>query len=183
VQRIVVVGCSGSGKTTLARHLARALGLAHIELDSIYHQANWTSLPADVFPERVAARVEAASGWIADGNYDLVGEWLQQRADTIVWLDLPRALVMRRVVARTLRRFVTREELWNGNREPLSNLYHWDPERNVIRWAWTSHPRQRARYERRSQDGTWAHAEVIRLRTPADVTRFERRCAARRDGA
>jgi len=78
VQRIVVVGCSGSGKTTLARHLARALGLAHIELDSIYHQANWTSLPADVFPERVAARVEAASGWIADGNYDLVGEWLQQ---------------------------------------------------------------------------------------------------------
>src|SRR3546814_4713935 len=60
-------------------------------------------------------------------------------ADTIVWLDLPRPLIMRRVAGRTLRRAITREELWNGNREPLAGLVRWHPERNIIRWAWVQH--------------------------------------------
>ncbi len=81
-------------------------------------------------------------------------------------------------VLRTLRRFLTREELWNGNREPLSNFWRWDPERNVLRWAWTSHPRNRERYEQSSADGSWGHARVVRLRTPEDVARFECACAA-----
>ena len=42
-----------------------------------------------------------------------------QRADTVVWFDLPFAVVMARTVRRTVRRVVTRQELWNGNKEPL----------------------------------------------------------------
>jgi len=41
------------------------------------------------------------------------------RADIVVWFDLPRRTVMRQVVTRTLRRAITRAELWNGNREPV----------------------------------------------------------------
>ena len=47
------------------------------------------------------------------------------RADTVVWLDLPRSQVMRQIVSRTFRRVLTREELWNGNREPVENLWAW----------------------------------------------------------
>ena len=174
MRRIAVVGCSGSGKTTLAQRLSRGLGLQHVELDSIYHQPNWSPLPPDEFRRRVAARLDDETGWVVDGNYNsAVGEWLQSRADTIVWLDLPRHVVMRRVVSRTLRRFATREELWNGNREPLSNLWSWDPERSIIRWAWTSYPRNRARYETCCRDGSWAHAKIVRLGTVDEVRSFE----------
>jgi len=180
MRRIAVVGCSGSGKTTLSRRVARSLGLRHIELDGIFHQPGWVPLPVPEFRQRLSAQLEEASGgWITDGNYNsAVGDLIQERADTIVWLDLSRPLVMRRIVLRTLRRFLTREVLWNGNREPLSNFWRWDPERNVIRWAWTSHPRNRERYEQCAADGSWAHARVVRLRTPDEVARFERDCAA-----
>jgi adenylate kinase family enzyme len=42
--RIQVVGTSGSGKTTLAKDLAKRLGIQHLELDSLHHQAGWTPL-------------------------------------------------------------------------------------------------------------------------------------------
>jgi len=171
---VSVVGCSGSGKTTVARALAKRLGLVHVELDAIYHQPGWTPLPPDDFRARTAAALDAApDGWVACGNYSEVqGTVVWPRADTVVVLDLPKGLVMRRVVARTLGRVVTREELWNGNREPLSNLWRWDPERNVIRWAWTTHGRSRARYAAAATDPAHAHLRFAFLRSPAEVDAF-----------
>jgi adenylate kinase family enzyme len=102
----------------------------------------------------------------------MVGDTHLKQADTIVWLDLPRRIVMTRVIWRTIRRVLTREELWNGNKEPWTNLYHWDPELNVIRWTWVTHPERREKYRRASSDGSWAHAEVVRLRSPEAVENF-----------
>jgi len=41
-------------------------------------------------------------------------------------LALPRWTVMRRLLARTVRRGIVRRELWNGNRESLRNLFSTD---------------------------------------------------------
>ena len=38
-----------------------------------------------------------------------------------------------------MRRVITREELWNGNREPFSNLWSFNPEKSIIAWAATRH--------------------------------------------
>src|SRR6266508_3598546 len=116
-----VVGNSGSGKSTLARALAAELGVAHIELDAIYHQPGWQPLPAADFRARVDAAT-ATGGWVVDGNYSAVRDLIWARADTVVWLDLPRHAVMRQVIWRTLRRAMLRAELWNGNRERWRNL-------------------------------------------------------------
>lgn len=169
-----MVGSSGSGKTTLARSLADRLDLAHVELDALYHGPGWTEAEPDVFRQSVAKALDAAAdGWVACGNYSLVREpvvWA--RADTVVVLDLDKSVVMRRVVARTLRRLVRREELWNGNREPWRNLYAWDPERNIIRWAWTRHELYRRRFAQAAQDPKHAHLDFVTLRTPAEVDAF-----------
>ncbi len=116
----------------------------------------------------------AQDRWVIDGNYTSLGtrDFVWPRADAFVWLDLPRSVVMRRVVLRTLRRVLTREELWNGNREPWTNLYSRDPRRNIIVWAWSRFDAVRARYEESLQDGTWSHAAVYRLRSPQDVAAF-----------
>ena len=164
MERVSIVGCPGSGKTTLARELARRLDLFHLELDSIFHQPGWQPLPRDEYRRRVEAALAASPRWVCDGNYRSgLGGLVQSLADTVVWLHPPRSFVMRRVVARTLRRAVTREELWNGNREPFTNFYRWNPEKNVMRWAWVHHPIYRSEYGRCSRDGEWSHLTVVRL--------------------
>ena len=170
MKRISVIGSSGSGKSTVARALAKALALPLLELDSLFHLPGWRQKDDVAFRAEVAAIVEREQ-WVIDGNYTShgVAQLVWPRADSVVWLDPPRATVMRRVVRRTLRRVLTREELWNGNHEPWTNLYSPRPEKNIILWAWTRHAHTRRKYETMLRDGTWAHLSVIRLRTADDV--------------
>jgi adenylate kinase family enzyme len=171
VQRVSVVGNSGSGKSTLAKALADRLGVPWIEIDSIFHQPGWTELPRDEFRDRVGAQA-AGDAWVIDGNYTAVRDLVWARADTVVWIDLPRALVMRRIIGRTLRRAVLRQQLWNGNREPWSNWLTLDPERSIIMWSWTQHAKYRVRYAEAMADPVWAHLRFLRLRSPAHVRAF-----------
>jgi adenylate kinase family enzyme len=173
VQRISLVGVPGSGKTTAGRRLAGLLGLPFIELDAIMHQAGWCDLPVNEFRTRVRDAVRG-DGWVVDGNYADVRDTVWERADTVVWLDLPRRVAMRRIVLRTVRRALTRQELWNGNREPLSNFYRWDPQKNVIRWAWVKYPEYAERYRDAMEDPSLSAITFIRLRSAPAVERFLR---------
>ncbi len=166
-----MVGNSGSGKTTLAAALAERLGVPHVELDEIFHLPGWTERPAAEFRALVAERADAPA-WVVDGNYTQVRALVWGRADTVVWLDFPRHVVMRRVVLRTIRRAVTREELWNGNREPWSNLWSTDPDRSIIAWSWQSHRRYRKDYTAAMADPDHARLAFVRLRSPGAARRF-----------
>ena len=80
-----------------------ALAVPHLELDAVFHQAGWQPLEREVFRGRVAEFI-AGEGWVVDGNYSVVSDLVWARADTVVWLDVPRRQVMRQLLARTLRR-------------------------------------------------------------------------------
>ena len=179
MRRVVVLGTSGSGKTAVAGALSDLLGVPHLEMDSVFHRGGWSATPDEVFKEEVG-RFASAARWVADGNYTSHGtrEILWPRADTFVWLDLPRRVVMKRVIWRTLRRVATREELWSGVTEPWSNLYSLDPEKNIMLWAWTTFEHNRAKYERCLEDGSWDHATIHRLRSVEDVEGFLENAAA-----
>jgi adenylate kinase family enzyme len=182
VQRISVVGNSGSGKTTVTRQIAAALDVPHLELDSVYHQPDWQPLDDEMFRSRVRAFTDA-SAWVIDGNYSAVRDIVWARADTVIWLDPPRIRVMRQVIGRTLRRMATREELWNGNREPLSNLYRFKPEESIIAWAWTRHHTYRQRFLADQADPVNAHLQVIRLSSRAEMAALVRDLATANGGA
>jgi adenylate kinase family enzyme len=171
VQRVSVVGTSGSGKSTVARELALVLGVPHLELDGVFHQPGWKQLPEVEFRRVVGAAV-AADGWVMDGNYSAVRPLIWARADTVVWLDLPKRTVMRQVVWRTVRRAVTRQELWNGNREPLRSLLTWVPEESIISWAWHNHAKFRDRYGAAAADPANAHLAFVRLTSRRAIARF-----------
>jgi adenylate kinase family enzyme len=171
-RRISVVGNSGSGKTTLAGALAARLGVAHVELDGLNHQPGWQELPVAELRLAVARLLEA-DGWVVDGNYrNRVGDLVRDRADTIVWLDYPRRVVMPRVVRRTLRRTLMRQELWNGNREPLSNLWSRDPRRSIVAWAWTQHGAYRDQYLAEAAEHAGPRLRYVRLRSPREARRW-----------
>jgi adenylate kinase family enzyme len=171
MQRVSVVGNSGSGKSAVGARVAARLGVPYVELDALFHQPDWGELPADEFRQEVA-RVIEGEGWVVDGNYSTVRDLVWQRADTVVWLDLPRRVVMRRVVCRSLDRVIFRRALWNGNRERWRALASRDPTKSIIAWAWTRHGVYRDRYTAAASDPAWAHVHFTRLRSPKEVAAF-----------
>ena len=167
-KRIAVFG--KGGKTTLARALADRFEFEFVELDAIRHMAGWVERPDDDFREVVTASLDGAQrGWVTDGNYLTVRLLIFDRVETVIVLALPWKIMLWRTFKRSLRRSYKREELWNGNREPLGNLVRWAPEDNIMRWAWVKYPHYCEKFAASRDDGSWDHAAVHRLRTPAEV--------------
>jgi adenylate kinase family enzyme len=164
-RRISIVGTSGSGKSSLARRISAKLGIEHIELDAIHHQADWTPMPEREFRAAVAERI-ALNAWVADGNYHgKLGDLVWGRADAVIWFDLPRPRVMAQLVGRTVGRALNKRELWNGNREDWRNMFSRNPERSVIMWAWHTHAAKRARYLAAQDDPAYRAIEFVRIRS------------------
>ena len=161
-RRISIVGTSGSGKTTLARQLSQRLAIAHVELDALHHEPNWTEAPIDVFRKRVEQSLSGNS-WVVDGNYSKVRDIVWSRADTVIWLDYPLPLIMKRVVWRTFRRVVTQEELWNGNRETWQTTFSRD---SIILWVLQTYRKSRKEYSILFKQPEYTHLKVMHMRSP-----------------
>lgn len=159
--RIAITGASGNGKTTLAQELALRAGLRHVELDALHHGPDWTPVDGD----ELLARVDAATAgddWVTDATYQrLLGDFVVERADLLVWLDLPVPLILGRLLRRTHTRITKRVELWNGNVEE-----GWRDAWRYLLWpAVRSSVRNRREFPRR-------YPAAVRLRSDAEVARF-----------
>lgn len=181
MNRIVVVGAPGCGKTTTAQAISAALGIPHVELDALWWEPEWVEAGPETFGARAAEAV-AGEQWVVDGNYFSVGsrEVIWPRADTIVWLDLPRRIAVPRVLRRSIRRVVRRELLWNTNREKVSNVVRFD---SIVRFAWTAWPKYGERYRELIATGECAHLEWVHLRTPCEVDEWVSRLRSAGDAA
>lgn len=165
MERILISGISGTGKTTLARQLAALWGLPRYELDALHHGPGWVKRPefeADV------ERFSSDPRWVTEDQYQrLLGDLLWTRADTVIWLDLPKRIVMTRVVRRSFTRAIDGRELWNGNRESFRD---WPKPDHPIRWAWSQH---RARRERTAQRiARFPAVDIVHLESAGEVRRW-----------
>ncbi len=171
-RRIWITGSSGAGKSTMARKIAVGLGLVHVELDALYHGPDWTPAEPDAFRAAVMQVVEGA-GWVVDGNYrTALGGVVADRAELMLAIDLRVPVTMSRIIRRTVRRALTREELWNGNRERWRNFTRWDPEDNIIRWTWENRHRFHRLALEAERAGRAGGMPCIRLTSAAQVRRF-----------
>lgn len=162
-RRILVAGVTGVGKTTLAAALARRLRIPHIELDALNWGPQWTPAPVDRFRAGVAAAVQQ-EGWVVDGNYSSVRDLVLARADTVVWLDYRFAVIFWQLLRRTIRRSLSGEELWAGNRESLRISFC--SRDSLLLWAIRIYYRRRRQYTALMADPAYAHIRFIHLRSP-----------------
>ncbi len=147
--------------------LARRTGLPVVHLDLLFWRPGWTAAPKDD-AERDLARAVQGERWILDGNF-LPSDWVPDdrfaRADTVVFLDLPRRVCLWRVLSRRLRdRGRKRPDLPEGCAEGF------DP--GLIRWIWSYSATDRPRVLG-LLGKLRANTTVHHLRTPADVERFQ----------
>jgi adenylate kinase family enzyme len=102
MRRVMVVGCAGAGKTTFARRLGETLKLPVVSLDFHFWRPGWQSPDRAEWRQQVTT-LAAMPDWIMDGNYSNTYDLRMPRADSLIWLDYPRGICMRRVLARTIR--------------------------------------------------------------------------------
>lgn len=164
-RRILVVGCSGAGKSTLSRELGAACGLPVVHLDRHYWQPGWVASDDESW-RRTLDELLREPAWVMDGSYHITLARRLERADAVVFLDLPRRICMMRILWRLVTWFGrSRADLAPGCPE------QWDGE--FVRWVW-----------RWKQDvRPWVLAELARprpevmqitLRSPRDVAGFLR---------
>ncbi|MSP22271.1 MAG: AAA family ATPase [Dehalococcoidia bacterium] len=172
LERIIVVGNTGSGKSTLAEELARRLDLPFIELDALFWLPDWTEPEREAFRDRVRAATEGRR-WVVAGNYESRTQditWPQ--AQVVVRLDLGLARPLVRVTRRSWRRSRSNEPLWGTNTETFSkHLKLWSND-SLLHWAVKSHFNHRTRAKVEPADPRWTHIDFVRLRSPAEVTRW-----------
>ena len=168
MRRVNVKGTSGSGKTTFGRELAQRLGVPFVELDALHHGPDWYQPTAEEFRATVVEAIEGlGDGWVIDGNYESkLGTTVIGPADTIVWLDLPLPLKLRRLWGRTIARIRDDVELWSGNRESWRGAF-WGRD-SLFFWMLKTHFRHRREWPKR-----YAHdPRFVRLRSTTEARRW-----------
>ncbi|MGC4014235.1 MAG: adenylate kinase [Luteolibacter sp.] len=173
--RIAVIGTSCAGKSTFARQMAAKLALPHLELDQFQWQPGWTPAPTEVFRTQLSEAL-LAPGWIVDGNYTKVRDLIWKDARLIVWLDYAFPTILFRALKRTIRRAVTREVLWNGNRESVALSFF--SKDSILLWVIRSHARKRQEYAALLAQPEHAHLTVVRLLSPAEAAAWQARFTA-----
>lgn len=170
-QRIVIIGPSCSGKSTLGERLGQRLEAPFVELDALFWKPEWQPSDDDEFQQRIR---EATAGdrWVVAGNYRRhTRESVWPRAETIVWLDFPTRVVLRRIVTRSWQRSRRNELLWGTNYERFwSQLKIWNQADSLIAYTWRNYPRQARFYAATMADPAFAHLRFIRLRSPAELS-------------
>ena len=170
-RRIIILGPTGSGKTTLSRQIGECLKLPVIQLDALFHRPNWTPTPRDEFREKVRNALAAATdGWVFEGNYLSTARYTTLPvADTVLWLRLPIRVTFWRMFWRTIRGLITREELYNTNRESWRMTFM--SKDSLFLWGITQHKPTHEKIEAALRDNEH-NATVIQLRSAREVSEF-----------
>lgn len=163
MKRVLVIGSGGAGKSTFSRRLGGRLGLEVIHLDVAYWLPGWVEPPEDVW-ERTVEEMCGRDSWVIDGNYSGTLDKRLAACDTAIFLDLPRAVCVWRVLKRrVMYRRTRRPDVAEGCPETVNAEF--------LLWVWNypvrSRPKVLALLEKFGEG-----KRVVRLRSSAEVESF-----------
>jgi len=139
MHRVMIIGQPGSGKSTFAQEFGEITHLPVFHIDHIHWQSGWVERPGPE-KDKLCAEVHARDKWVFEGGRSSTWPERLERADTLIWLDLPLGLRAWRVFWRTLRYLGrTRPDLPDGCPE----RFDWE----FTRWIWDTRHSARERMQ------------------------------------
>jgi adenylate kinase family enzyme len=162
MRRIAVIGNGGGGKSTLARTLGRHLGIPVHEVDEVQWLPGWRRAPLDEVAHTLEAWA-ANDSWIIDG----FGPWpvidrRMERADTIVYVDLPFSTHLWGAAKRQVVSLI-RRSAWAGQSTP-------PPTPLLFRTLRRVHAMRPDVLQLVSKGGR--SAKLVHLRSPSEMARW-----------
>ncbi len=102
MKKVVIIGSPGAGKSTFATKLAKQSGLPLIHLDYYYHDTSHDyEHDKEAWRRRVKELIKGKE-WITDGNYCSTYDIRLPAADTIIFLNIPKRIVLWRIMKRRI---------------------------------------------------------------------------------
>lgn len=116
----MVIGISaGVGKSTFARNLGEILNMNVHHLDALFWKTNWVEASIEEF-SAAQKEIVKKNQWIVEGNYTNTFNIRSEKADTIIYLELPLYICLYRVVKRWIMNIgKTRTDMGEGCKEKL----------------------------------------------------------------
>lgn len=161
VQRVLVIGPCGAGKSTLATILAGRLKLPLFHMDQLNWKPGWVESSKDEITSKLQ-EIVATDRWLIDGTYGGTLAPRLDRADTVVYLDFPISLCVRRLLKR----------IWTYRGRSRPDMTEGCPERFDIAFLfylirWNSGPRIRTEARLKGHEN-----KIIRLQNPDELQRW-----------
>lgn len=160
--RIALLGASGAGKTTLGVQLSKLLSVDYIELDSLFLKENWRESDKEEFRKKVEEQLKDKTDYIIDGNYRSISDLTWDKCAVLICLDYSKLVIMKRIILRTVRRVLTQEELWNGNRESFKKSFM--SKESIILWSWNTYKERKNDYRDLQEKYKYEDKLIIILR-------------------
>lgn len=100
LKKIVIIGNAGSGKSFLAQQLHTILQLPVYHLDHYFWKPNWTYPDPDEY-KKIHDQLCDQDEWIIEGMQLKLLEYRIQKADLVIFLDMPRSTCFYQIFKRT----------------------------------------------------------------------------------
>jgi|ERR1700733_3458479 len=131
IKRIAIIGNAGSGKSTLTQKLHKITHLPVYYLDQYFWKPGWVRTDPDEYKKMHDALCDKDE-WIIDGINLRVMEYRIQRADVIIFLDLPRYICFYRIFKRTFHHYG--KELLSSPKG-CPERFNWEFIK-FLKWVW-----------------------------------------------
>ena len=170
MKKIIIVGTTGSGKSTLAKALSKKLDLPYIQLDELFWKKDWQWSSDQEFFSKIEKAIDQPS-WIIDGNYSRTNHLTWKDVDTVVWVNFPFWLTFYQNFTRSIKRALSKKELWKGtgNTESFTRMFSKD---SILIWLFKTYDSNIKKYETRMNDPQFSHVTFHRLTSRRQVARF-----------
>lgn len=111
----------------------------------------------------------AADSWVIEGGYSFVRDLIWRRADAVIWLDYSLPVILSRLTRRTAGRILSRQELWNGNRETLGQALSRD---SILLWVLKTYRHRRRQIPAHLARPEYSGLQVLHFKSPRQTKRW-----------
>lgn len=128
--KILIIGTVGTGKSTLARKLSEEYNIKHYEIDSIVHDDNKGGRKRSFEEQnKIIKEIDKEKSWIIEGTLRKNLYYLLEKADKIIYLNIPRRIRNVRIFTRYIKQKLKLEKAsYKPTIKILKLMYKWSNE-------------------------------------------------------